>query len=129
MDTPVVQTVESQRQLMPYNANGANSANDANIALLSGRFEKCFDCHKVVQIANDHKPNCGVKWFVSKRADVYAKIPAVRYSITFSTALQFSLNGRLCEADEEELFEAFRCRYAEKEQIRRQTKRKRNSKN
>lgn len=104
LDAPVVQMVTGQRQLMPYNANNANNASDANIALLSGRFEKCFDCHLVVQNVNDHMPNCGVKWFLSTRADVYAKIPAVRYTITFPTALQFSRNGRLSEADDEELF-------------------------
>lgn len=55
---------------------------------------RCFECHVPVKRSEDHAPQCGSKWHVSRRQNVYIQIPAIRCVLRLSLPFRILMNGQ-----------------------------------
>lgn len=61
---------------------------------------KCSECHVPIERASDHAQNCGFKTlFLSSVANVLAKIPAIRFTVSSKSPISYLLGGNICDIE------------------------------
>lgn len=61
--------------------------------------DRCYECHVPVKRSEDHAKQCGAKWYVSQRQNVYVKIPAIRFVLRFAQPPRVLVNGKFVKIE------------------------------
>lgn len=60
---------------------------------------RCFECHVPVKRSEDHAKQCGSKWYVSPRQNVYIQVPAIRFVLRLPLPFRMYLNGEFMDVN------------------------------